>query len=158
MPSDPEDSQLHEDLRKIGRLPRWIATIQFLVLEAAFIPAFITYKNGWYVLIAAIPLVVVLLAYRIRARLDGHSLVINSFFRNYTYPLARVETFVCMPYQGIWSGGGPADWLGLYQIDVEGLGCSWSKSLPATMCTRKTANRLELELNQRVDLLQSSAP
>lgn len=159
MPTDStDDRQLQADLRLIGRLPRWIAVTQMVLLEAVIVPAYLANDNWWYIVPAAIPVAVVALALRIRARVEGDGLVVRSFLRNYTFQFARVEMFARMPYQGIWSGGGPAGWLGLNQIDVEGVHYSWSKSLPATMCSRATAERIESALNRRVEGLWKQDP
>jgi hypothetical protein len=146
-----DDVQLLADLRRIGRLPRWFATVQLLLLEAVAIPAYLHFGSLWYLAVITFPVVVLVLALRVRARLRGDVLLVTGFLRNYAFPLDRVETFVRMPYQGIWSGGAPADWLGLWQIDVEAVHYSKSHSLPVTMCSRATATRLEGALNLRVD-------
>jgi hypothetical protein len=149
-------AELQQDLRAIGRLPRWFASVQLVLFEAVLIPAYLHFEDGLYLFVILLPVMVFVLALRVGARLEGDALMVRGFFRNYAFQLERVETFVRLPYQGIWSGGAPAHWLGLWQIDVEGVHYSWSRSLPATMCSRTIATRLEGVLNSLVEAREAT--
>jgi hypothetical protein len=147
--SDDRARRLDADLRGVGFWPRLLSVGLLVALVACAVGA--GYAWWWGALIAAGVLVVVL-AFRIRATVTENEFVVRSYFRTHRFRLDDdAIVFVDVPYQGWWSGYAPAllfGW-GPAQIDVEGLYRA-GRSLPATMCGQGQAGRIADALNDRL--------
>lgn len=145
-------SSLEADLAAIGRWPQVLALGQ-LVLFSGISTGVALYDHPSTVLwiVVGIPLIIFLLSLRLGASIEADALVVKSYMRTYRFPLEQIEMIVCQPYVGLWSGGTTAYWIGWRQLDVELAKGARSRSLPATMCGKSRARRLESALNSLID-------
>ncbi|WP_426323602.1 hypothetical protein [Microbacterium sp. E-13] len=138
---------LARDLRAIGNAQRWASWLQFLLVTIVLLPAYVADHQLWVLVVLLTSLTIGALAFRVRAWIDHRVLCVRGHLRTHHVVLDDLETFVALTYAGAWTGGVSADWFLLYQLDAEYRGFARSQSLPATMCTRARAIRLEAALN-----------
>jgi hypothetical protein len=143
-------------LKPIGRLPRILALIQLAIWSAILGVASNVHSTTLPLVFLLLPATVLALSLRIRAWTSETAAVFRGFLITRTFQFDKVETFVYIDYQGIWSGGAPVGWCGLHQIDVELSNFRSSRSMPSTMCLRKDAIEIEHELNKKIELNRHS--
>lgn len=108
--------------------------------------------------VVGIPLAFLVLAFRVKARATPDVLVVRSYLKTYVIPFDDVLTFNNAAYSGLWNrSADTSTWLnfGLRMVDVvraEGVGIP----LRATMCRRRTCERIVEQLNTRQVLLRSA--
>lgn len=152
-------ADLQEDLRRIGFVPRLFG-VGFLLLMLLF--AIFSWFHGWSPLLQAAfvvtPVVTLVCAFRVTAHLRGDVLVVRSYLRTQEISLRDVS-FSVAPYEGLWNTyRGAEGWLGgnIYVL-VAWYADSSSQEVKATVCFRRTAERIARRLDDHADMLRDLA-
>lgn len=152
-------ADLEKDLRKIGFVPRLFG---FGLLLIMLLFALASVYNGAPPLLTTAfvvtPLVALACTFRVKARLSGDVLVVRSYLRTEEIALGDMS-FSVAPYFGLWNfHNGAEGWLGgniyvLVTWTADGI----SREVKATVCSRRTSERIARRLDDQAELLRDLA-